>query len=508
MPPRTKVHGWTHVSGVNCPPEDAVAEAKRYWAADIGAGSGRLVEGILADGRLSLTEVARFDNPLQEHDGLLRWDLDGLAAAVRRAVRSLPEPARSLGVDTWAVDFVLVGADGEPVEPARAYRNLHTRDTVRTVHEAFGEERLYAVTGIQTQHFNSIYQLAAWKAQEARGWDRARTFAMAPDWIAHRLGAPLATELSNASTTQLVDARTGDWAPELLDLVGAPREWFSKPRAPGSVLTERVVLEGHPLALIAPATHDTGSAVAAIPLRGERSAYISSGTWCLVGVELPSPETSPAARAANFTNEAGIDGTSRFLKNCMGLWLLQGLKSSWGGEPDFAAMIRAAEHAPAFETPLDVDDARFFQPTSMAEALESWWRDHGVAVPRDLGRYVRACLEGLVLAFRRILREIETIRGTRLESLHIVGGGSRNALLCQWAADATGLTVLAGPVEASALGNVMVQARALGDVADTREARTVIDRSFSPVVYLPRDAAPWDRAARRLESLIAQGVSS
>jgi rhamnulokinase len=508
MPPNRNVHGRTWFSGVECTTEDAVKE-RLYLAVDIGAGSGRLVAGRLRDGKLKLAEVSRFDNPLREHDGFLRWDLDGLAAAVRRGVRSMRAAPSSLGVDTWAVDFVLVGTDGEPVEPARAYRNLHTRDAVRTVHEAVGEARLYAVTGIQTQHFNSIYQLAAWKAQGARGWDRVRTFAMAPDWIAHRLGAPLATELSNASTTQLVDARTGDWSPELLDAVGIPRSWFSRPLAPGNILAERVELEGHPLAIVAPATHDTGSAVAAIPLRGERSAYISSGTWCLVGVELPAPETSEAARAANFTNEAGVDGTSRFLKNCMGLWLLQGLKNSWGAETDFAAMIRAAEHAPAFEAPFDVDDARFFQPESMTVAIESWWTDHGAAVPaRDLGRYVRACLEGLVLAFRRILREIESIRGVSLESLHIVGGGSQNSLLCQWTADATGLTVLAGPVEASALGNVMVQARALGDVADTREARAVIERSFAPVVYLPRDAAPWERAARRLESQISQGVSS
>jgi rhamnulokinase len=503
------VHGRFADSGVHCHPEDAVGRTHLYLAVDIGAGSGRLVAGSLLDGKLSLAEVTRFDNPLREQNGLLRWDLDGLAASVRRAVHSLGTAPRSLGVDTWAVDFVLVGADGEPIEPTRAYRNVHTRDVVRSVHDAFGEARLYSVTGIQTQHFNSLYQLAAWKAQGAHGWDRARTFAMAPDWIAYRLGAPLATELSNASTTQMVDARTGDWSPELIDLVGAPREWFSKPKVPGSVLAERVELEGFPLALIAPATHDTGSAIAAIPLRGERSAYISSGTWCLVGVELPHPETSDAARAANFTNEAGVDGTSRFLKNCMGLWLLQGLKNSWGTTPEFADMIRQADRAPAFEAPLDVDDARFFQPASMTAALESWWIDHGVPQPRELGRYARACLEGLVLAFRRILREIETIRGTKLESVHIVGGGAQNPLLCQWTADATGLTVLAGPVEASALGNLMLQARALGDVADTREARSVIDRSFAPVVYLPRDAAPWERAARRLESLItSQGVSS
>ena len=480
-----------------------------YLAADIGAGSGRLVAGRVSDGRLTLAEVTRFDNPLREHEGLLRWDVDALAGAVRRGVRSLGTAPSSLGIDTWAVDFVLVGADGEPVEPARAYRNLHTRDAVQRVHDAFDETRLYAVTGIQTQHFNSLYQLAAWNAQGARGWDRARTFAMVPDWIAHRLGAPLATELSNASTTQLIDARTGDWSAELIALTGAPREWFSKPRAPGSILAERVAVEGHELALVAPATHDTGSAVAAIPLRGERSAYISSGTWCLVGVELSAPETSEAARAANFTNEAGVDGTSRFLKNCMGLWLLQGLRNSWGAETDFAAMVRAAERAPAFEAPLDVDDARFFQPGSMTAAIESWWTDHGLPLPpRELGRYARACLEGLVLAFRRILREIERIRGVTLESVHIVGGGAQNPLLCQWTADATGLTVMAGPVEASALGNVIVQARALGDVASLREARAMIDRSFSPVVYLPRDAASWERAARRLESLTSQGVSS
>lgn len=479
-------------------------------AVDLGAGSGRVVSGCIRHGRLELTEVRRFVHPPREAAGLLRWDPEFLKGEILQGIAEAGYGSHvlSVGIDTWGVDFVLLDDQGTPLEAPRCYRNEHTRAFVAPVLAALGEGRVYQATGIQTQHFNTLFQLAAWKAQSPESWSRARRFAMMPDWLLHRLGAPLVNELSNASTTQLLNARTRDWDQGLLDDLEIPSTWFSKPVEPGSLLGGCVALGRHRPALIAPATHDTGSAVAAIPLTNERSAFIATGTWCLIGMESTEPETGDAARAANFTNEAGVDGTYRFLKNCMGLWLLQQLKSSWPGCPDFGELAaRAAEQTP-WGALVDVDDPAFFQPASMREALSQWLTESGQGVPDTPAAFARVCVDSLVLAFVRSLREIETIRGLRLETIHLVGGGSRNALLCQLTADATGLPVWAGPTESSALGNLIVQGRTLGLVADLQEARQLVARSFPLVEYRPRGTQDqWRAAAQRLSHLREQKCS-
>ncbi len=473
-------------------------------AVDLGAGSGRVMAGTLADNKLELREVHRFSKAPTKAGGLLRWDVDFLEASIRQGIANLgdDESAVALGIDTWGVDFVLVGADGNPLEAPRCYRNEHTRAFVDSTFAALGEAAVYDRTGIQAMHFNTLFQLAALKQTSPETLARARRFAMMPDWLAHRLGAPIANEISNASTTQLVDARTRDWDSASLDALGISRELFSKPVAPGTILDPTVLLGRHRLALVAPATHDTGSAVAAIPLADDRSAYIATGTWCLIGIESRTAETGEAARKANFTNEAGVDGTYRFLKNCMGLWLLQQLRASWSACPDFGALTALAAAAAPFRALVDADDAGFFQPPSMKEALEAWWTKTGQPTPEGPGGYARSCLESLVLVFQKNLEEIERLRTIRLEKIHMVGGGCQNALLCQMTADATGLRVLAGPVEGSALGNLGVQARALGWVADQTEARRLIERSFPLVEYRPHgDREAWVKARRRLEEL-------
>jgi len=473
-------------------------------AVDLGAGSGRVMAGRLTGEALELTEVHRFVRTPAAVDGLLRWDLDFLESSIRQGLAKLgpAENVVSVGIDTWAVDFVLVGADGQPLEWARCYRNEHTRALVEPTLKQLGEAAVYQRTGIQTLHFNTLFQLAAWKLSSPRTFEKAKRFAMVPDWLAHRLGAPLVNEATNASSTQMLDARTRDWDQTTFEALGISSDWFTKPVSPGTVLAPSVSLGSHRPALIAPATHDTGSAVAAIPLKDERSAYIATGTWCLIGIESKVPETGEAARQANFTNEAGVDGTYRFLKNCMGLWLIQQLKVSWSDCPDFGPLTTAAATAPAFVSLVDADDPSFFQPPSMKRALEDWWTKTGQPIPAGPGGYARSCLESLVLVFRRTLEQIETIRGIKLERLHLVGGGCQNTLLCQLTADATGLAVFAGPVEASALGNLVVQARALGLVADQAEARGLVERSFPLVEYHPRgDRDEWTKAARRLEGL-------
>lgn len=479
-------------------------------AVDLGAGSGRLLAGRLASGFLVVTEIHRFTSPPRTNGGLLRWDVDDLEASIRRGLALIgSENVVSLGIDTWGVDFVLVGGDGFPVEAPRCYRNEHTREVLTPTLSLLGEKELYARTGIQTQHFNTLFQLAAWQQSSPETFARGRRFAMIPDWLIHRLGAPLVNERTNASTTQLLDARTRDWDRTSLSALRFPPHWFEVPVAPGSVLAESSRLGAHRPALVAPATHDTGSAVAAIPLTGGRSAYICTGTWCLIGVESDSVETGEAARRANFTNEAGVDGTYRFLKNCMGLWLLQQLRASWPECPEFGPLVRLADQAEPLAALVDADDPVFFQPASMKEALEAWWTSTGQPVPQGPGGYARACIDSLVLVFRKTLEEIQDIRGVKLETLHMVGGGCRNELLCQLTADATGLTVLAGPVEGSALGNLLVQARALGLVAGQKEARSLVERSFPLVEYRPRgDREAWNRAARRLEDYRLRSTSA
>lgn len=471
-------------------------------AVDLGAGSGRVMAGTLSGDTLTLREVHRFTSPPRMEDGLLRWDAGFLEASIREGLARIDGEVASVGIDTWGVDFVLVGDDGQPLEAPRCYRNEHTRDFVASTFGLLGEEAVYSRTGIQTMHFNTLFQLAALRAQSPGVLARARRFAMMPDWLIHRLGAPLTNEVSNASTTQLLDARTRDWDQSSLKALGIDPGLFRTPVAPGTVLVPRVTLGAHHPALVAPATHDTGSAVAAIPLQDDRSAYVATGTWCLIGIESREAETGAAARQANFTNEAGVDGTYRFLKNCMGLWLIQQLKASWDGCPDFGELTAAAAAAEPFAALVDADDQAFFQPASMKAELEAWWSRTGQKAPVGWGGYARCCIDSLVLVFRKTLEQIEAIRGLRLERIHLVGGGCKNTLLCQLTADATGLPVYAGPVEGSALGNLTVQARALGLVDGLAGARKLVERSFPLVEYLPRgDRAAWDRAVRRLEVL-------
>lgn len=467
-------------------------------AVDLGAGSGRVMAATLDSPIPTLKEVHRFSRPPRLVDGLWRWDLEFVEAEIRRGLGSIGGHLGSVGIDTWGVDFVLVGDQG-PVEAPRCYRNEHTRDHVAPTHALLDEQALYGRTGIQTQHFNTLYQLVALKAASPEVLGRARRLALVPDWLNHRLGGPLVNELTNASTTQLLDARTRDWDGVTLEALGLDRGLFSTPVPPGTSLGPVTLGDQHPT-LVAPATHDTGSAVAAVPLRSPRSAYVATGTWCLIGVEIPEPETGEAARRANFTNESGVGGY-RFLKNCMGLWLLQQLRASWSGCPDFGALTEAASRAPAFAALVDADHPSFFQPPSMKAALEDYWARTGQRAPEGPGGYARACVEGLALVFRKTLRQIEAIRGTTLDRVHLVGGGCQNSLLCQLTADATGLVVEAGPVEASSLGNVMVQAEALG-LVPPGEGRELVSRWFPPVIYRPRGLlGPWDQAEARLAGL-------
>lgn len=400
------------------------------------------------DGRIELDARHRFPNGVVERDGHLRWDIRRLHAEVRAGLALVPEAA-SIGIDAWAVDYGLLDADGELLADPIAYRDDRTAGVVDDVHRRIPPDELFAVNGLQFLPFNTIYQLAA----EQRGphWGQAAHLLLIPDLLAHRLTGELGTEVTNASTTGLLDARTRQWSAELLDRMGVPSSLLPDLQSPGEPrgTTER----GTPVVTVG--SHDTASAVVGVPATTDRFAYIASGTWSLVGLELDQPVLSEAARAANFTNESGVDGRTRFLRNVGGLWLLQECLREWRRD-DLDALLAGAAAVPAGGPRVDVDDPAFIPPGGMPERIAT-------AAGRDdldPAQTVRCILDSLAEGYARTLDDASRVAGREVDVVHVVGGGAQNALLCQLTADATGRPVLAGPVEATALGNVVVQARA------------------------------------------------
>ena len=479
---------------------------KTLLAIDIGAGSGRLMGAAISDSGIELKEYYRFPNAPVEADGMLRWDIDALDNHIRQSLASVPASDNpvSVGVDTWGVDFVLLDDKDQVIEQSRAYRNEHTRQVVDDVFARVGQAGLYGRTGIQVQHFNTIFQLFAMTREKPCLLDRARRFLMMPDYLHWRLSGVMANEYSDASTTALLNARNRDWDGEILAKLNIPAGLFSKPVMPGAVLAERVEIAGHQLAVVAPATHDTGSGVAAVPASGDDHAYIATGTWCLIGVENQEPDCSEAARLLNFTNEGGVGGKIRFLKNCMGLWLIRRLQESLPGNPGFERMVSDARQAAPFRSLVNCDDASFFNPDSMTVAIDAFCQRTGQPIPDSVGAYTRCCVESLALTFNRVIAEIRSLRQTPINRIHLVGGGVQNELLCQMTADASGLPVQAGPVEATALGNVLVQAQSLGIIASLQEGRDLVRKSFGIKEYLPRsaEASAWREAGQRYAKLI------
>lgn len=438
-----------------------------FAAVDIGASSGRVILGSVSGGSPRLTTVHRFPNGAQFLGGALRWDIDALFAEVVVGLRLAASAAAEsglriagIGIDTWAVDYGLVDDGGILRHLPFSYRDTRTRATVDVVHRTLPPETLYDRTGLQFLPFTTVYQLAA-----ERSLDGVQALLI-PDLLAYRLTGERRTEATNASTTGLLDARTGTWAEDLLDELGLPGDLFPPLVEPGSVigqlLPEVARATGLPeeTAVVAVGSHDTASAVAAVPATGPGFAYISSGTWSLVGVELDAPILTAASRAANFTNERGVDGTIRYLRNTGGLWLLQECLREWAVEgpvPDLPTLLSAAATLPAGGPMIDAESTDFLAPDGMPGRIR---RAAGDLPTRE--SVVRCIMDSLADAYARTLRDAARLSGHTIDVIHVVGGGSQNALLCQLTADRTGLPVLAGPVEATALGNILVQARAAG----------------------------------------------
>jgi rhamnulokinase len=485
-------------------------------AADLGASGGRVIVGQVESGRLAgeggrleLREVHRFANTPVTARSTLHWDIlrlhHEIVAGLRVAGRE--HALASVGIDTWGCDYGLLDSGGALLGNPVHYRDARTAGAATRVHAAVSAARHYATTGIQELPFNTIYQLAA--AAGTPQLDAAATLLLIPDLLGYWLTGEIGAELTNASTTALLDARAQAWAMPLIEQAGLPAAILPPLRRPGDLVGRLLpgVAEatGLPdwLPVTAVASHDTASAVAAVPAQGAHFAYVSCGTWSLVGMELAAPVLTPASREANFTNEAGLDATIRYLRNVMGLWLLQESSRAWaaaGLVVDQDELAAQAALVPPLQFVLDPDDPVFLPPGDMPARIAAACRARDQAAPQDPAETTRCILDSLALAYRRAIIEVQELSGQHVDAVHVVGGGARNALLCQLTADACGLPVVAGPAEATAIGNILVQARALGAApADLGGMRALVRDSQPLRRYEPSgDVAAWASAERRL----------
>ena len=486
----------------------------RFLAFDFGAESGRALLGRLAGGKLQLDEIHRFPNGPVRTLGSLHWDVLRLFADVKHGLKqALSETdgkIDGIGIDTWGVDFALIGSDGEILGNPFHYRDERTNGMLEEACSVVGKERIYDRTGIQFLPFNTLYQMLAMTRTGSPALKSASTMLMMADLFNYWLTGRQVCEFSNATTTQFYNPKQGDWAKDLLSELGIPTSILPQIVQPGAVigpLHDSLVAEfgmGSGVPVIAPATHDTGSAVAAVPAEGTGHAYISSGTWSLMGVEIKKPLINEQSLAMSFTNEGGVGGTFRFLRNIMGLWLVQECRRTWlaaGEDVSYADLASMAEKCEGFASIVDPDASVFLTPGDMPRRIQDFCRDTGQKVPETKGEVVRCALDSLALRYRATVECLDELFDKRHDPIHIVGGGTQNKLLCQLAADAMGRTVVAGPVEATAIGNVLVQAMGAGIVGSLEEARQIVRNSSNLVHYQPRSNPAMDPAYRKFTDL-------
>lgn len=485
----------------------------RVAAVDLGATSGRVMAGRVWPGKVELDELHRFPNGAVRAHGSLFWDVLGIHREVVAGIREVAGtgPLHGIGIDSWAVDYGLLDRDGHLLGNPFSHRDPRTAGVAERVLEQVGAAELYGVTGIQQLPFNTVYQLVAAKGTAAL--EAAETLLLLPDLLGYWLTGVIGAERTNASTTQLYDVASGGWATDLARRLGLPWGILPPLRDPGDVvgpLLPEVAQElglAAPVPVVAVGSHDTASAVVGVPADGPHFAYISSGTWSLVGLELDKPVLSEAARLADFTNEGGVDGTVRFLRNVMGLWVLSEALRAWSDrrlrDVELGSLLDTAASLPPLRTVVDINDPRLLAPSTaadpMPERVVALAVEAGEPVPHTPAAIARCILDSLAVAYRRNVRAAAELAGARVDVVHVVGGGSRNALLCQLTADACGLPVLAGPAEAAALGNVLVQARTLGaDLPDLAAMRALVRASSDLRRYEPRDDLDWAAADARV----------
>ena len=460
-----------------------------YLAVDIGASSGRHIIGTVEHGVMALHEVYRFENRLIEKNGHLCWDMEGLVQNVIEGLKAAHDAGytpTTVGIDTWAVDFLLLDADGTPIGDPIAYRDGRTAAMREELEPILPFTKLYARTGIQYQSFNTVYQLCALKKEHPEQLAAAEHFLMVPDYLNYRLTGVMANEYTNASTTALVGAISKDWDDEIINRLGLPRKIFGRISTPGTKLgnLSSAVKDyvGFDCAVVLPATHDTGSAFLAVPARDDKAVYLSSGTWSLLGVENKDPITTPASMQANFTNEGGYEYRYRYLKNIMGLWMIQSVRRELGEQtgtrPSFPELIAAAQEASSFAGIVSTGDDRFLAPDSMIDEIRRACFETGQDVPQTVGQLMRCVYVSLSSCYAESIAEMASLTGRTYTSINIVGGGCQDAYLNELTTRACGIPVFAGPVEGTSLGNLAVQMIADGAFPDLQSVRDAIATSF------------------------------
>jgi rhamnulokinase len=475
-----------------------------YLAFDLGAESGRSILGQLRSGLLDITEVTRFPNQPVRTDNSLHWDVLRLWHEMQRGLAEVPvAKLDSIAVDTWGVDYALIGESGDLLANPLHYRDPRNVAAMESVCSRLTREKIYSVTGIQFMPINTLNQLYAASRETPRMLAAASSLVTIPDLFNYWLSGSLGAEYTNATTTQFLDCHTQSWATGLLEELGIPTRILPRIFQPGSVigqLTPQVSAAFAGAPVVAPACHDTGSAVAAIDTGG-RAAFLSSGTWSLLGAEIQAPIVTERARQLNFTNEGGVCGTIRLLKNIGGLWLLQSCRRAWaaaGRDYTYEDLLAAAGEQPnSFVSLVDPDDPSFLSPENMLNAIAEYCRKTGQPAPQTPPEYTRCVLESLAFKYRKVLESLEELTGSRFSEIRIIGGGSKNRMLNQFTANAAGRPVVAGPVEATALGNIAMQMLATGSVSSLKEARAIIERSFPSDRYEPQDTERWEAAYAR-----------
>lgn len=485
-----------------------------YIAVDLGAESGRVMLATCTQEELSIQEVHRFPNGAIEETGALHWDfahlMTEIKAGLKKALQIEPKVC-SIGVDTWGVDYGLIDAQGQLLENPYHYRDQRNNGMIDQAAEILPREKIYALTGIQFMQFNTVFQVLACKQQRPELLEQAQHLLFMANLIMYFLCDNISAEYTMASTSQMMDMQTGQWSDELLGALDLPRHILPPITQPGeqagllsAELAKELGCERIPV--VAVGTHDTASAVAAIPVTHDKNwAYLSSGTWSLMGIETPGPIINDATFKLDYTNEGGIGNTIRLLKNIMGLWLVQESRRHWaaeGDELDYSQITQMALEAQPFQGVLDTGYAEFLAPGEMPEKINRYLQSTGQTQLSDKGEIVRVILESLALKYRQVIRSLEDLSGRPIEVLHIVGGGIQNELLNQLTADATGKTVATGPVEATVIGNVMVQALAQRQIKSLSEGRALVARSFAGKVYAPGDGPAWQDYAQKAVGLV------
>jgi sugar (pentulose or hexulose) kinase len=485
-----------------------------FIAVDLGAGSGRVIAATTDLQKIELEEIHRFDNPGTELPGGSFWNIVGLyrdiLEGLRRAVEIHGERIVSIGIDTWGCDHGLIGQNGTLLGMPHQYRDPRFEGMAELMHGLMPESEIYRHTGIKTNFYNSSLHLLAEAHKKNPALDAAETLLFIPDLLAYWLTGRRAVERSIASTSQLVDPTTGNWAWPVIDALGLPRKMFGEIVAPGTVLgpirdavANFIGKAGIPV--IASASHDTASAVAGIPMSDGQKLWLSSGTWSIMGVEMNTPVTTAESFERGFCNELGVNQSVRFLKNIAGLWLIQECKRQWdldGESIDYATMTRMAEAAEPFSAFINPDDEVFASPGNMPEKIRNWCEKSGQKIPADKGTILRVATDSIALKYREVFDHIKAFTGTTFDQLHAGGGGIQNEPLSQSTADALGIMVVAGPIEATSCGNVITQMIGTGHLENFQAGRELIRRSFDFKTYEPRQSADWNAAYERFKALV------